>query len=113
MPLRAHDEHGSQLGSEVTAVADNIADKRNWERLTPRWNYARKEFGIQGPLHASKYLRNEPLFDQWTDAKKKRCLRTVIKIARDNTWFAVGGMVGTKDWYEIMAPRYKCVTREN
>jgi hypothetical protein len=102
-----HDEHGLQLGSEVTAVAGYIADKRNWERLTRRWNYARKEFGIQGPFHASKYWRNEPPFDQWTDAKKKRCLRTFIKIARDNTWFAVAGMVGTKDWDEIMAPQYK------
>jgi hypothetical protein len=102
-----HDEHGMQRGSEVTAVAGYITDKRNWERLTRRWNRARKEFGIKGPFHASEYWRNEPPFNQWTDAKKKRCLSTFIKIARDNTWFAVGGMVRTRDWDEIVAPKYK------
>lgn len=102
-----HDEHGIQPGSEVTVVGGYIADKRNWERFTRRWNTARKEFGIKGPFHASEYWRNEPPFNGWTDAKKKKCLGTFIKIARDNTWFAVGGMVGTKDWDEIMAPRFK------
>jgi Protein of unknown function (DUF3800) len=102
-----HDGHGLQPGSEVTAIAGYIADQPNWQRLTRRWNTARREFGIEGPFHVSSYWRNEEPYGSWSDAKKKKCLSKFIRIARDNTWFAIGGMVPTKHYDQILAPEIR------
>jgi hypothetical protein len=98
-----HDEHGLQRGSEVTVIAGYIADKRCWERVTQRWNTALRKYGVN-VFHMSSYWRNESPYDKWSDAKKKKFLRSLIRIARDGTWFAIGGMVPTKDYDELMAP---------
>lgn len=92
-----HDEFGDQPGSEVTAIAGYIGTQRDWETVIRRWNTALKKFGVE-VFHMSKYWRQEPPYDTWSNAKRKRFLSTLICIARDNTLFAVGGMVATKDW---------------
>ncbi len=50
----------------------------------------------------SSYWRNAPPYDKWSDAKRKKFLATLIRIARDGTWFAIGGMVPTKDWEQAL-----------
>jgi hypothetical protein len=102
-----HDEHGLQPGSEVSVVAGYIADKTSWQVLTRRWNTALRTFGIQGPFHTADCFWARSPYDQWSDAKRKRCMQTFIKIARDNTWFAVGGMINTAQYDEILAPEIK------
>jgi len=101
-----HDEHGIQPGSEVTVIAGYIADKASWDRLTRQWKTALREYEIEGAFHVSSYWRNEEPYKHWSDAKKKKCLARFIRIARDNTWFAIGGMVPTKDYDQILAPEF-------
>ena len=96
-----HDKHGLLPGSEVTAVAGYIATKKNWEIVIRRWNTALKKYGVE-VFHMSKYWRDEPPYDKWTKTKQKRFLSTLIRIVRDNTWFAIAGMVPTKDWDEAL-----------
>jgi Protein of unknown function (DUF3800) len=96
-----HDKHGLQLGSEITAIAGYISTKRNWEIVIRRWNTALTKFGVE-VFHMSEYWRNKPPYDKWSDAKKKKFLSTLIRIARDNTWFAIAGMVPTKDWDDAL-----------
>lgn len=97
-----HDEHGVRPGSEVTVVGGYIATKKNWEIFTRRWNTACRAYGLERGFHMSSYWRKEKPYGDWSDAKRKRCLKTFIRIARDNTWFAIAGMVTTKDFDELM-----------
>lgn len=92
-----HDEFGDQPGSEVTAIAGFIGTQRGWETVTQRWNTALRKFGVE-MFYLSEYKRQEPPYNTWSNAKRERFLSTLIRIARDNTLFAVGGMVATKDW---------------
>lgn len=101
-----HDKRGLSRGSEVTAVAGYIATKRNWEIVIRRWNTALKKYGV-GVFHMSDYWRKRPPYDKWSEARQKRFLSTLIRIARDNTWFAIGGMVSTKDWDEALPESIK------
>ena len=55
----------------------------------------------------SEYWRKEPPYDKWPKTKQKRFLSTLIRIARDNTWFAIGAMVPTKDWDEALPENIK------
>jgi hypothetical protein len=102
-----HDEHGLQPGSEVSVVAGYIADKAGWKILTRRWNTALRKFGIEGAFHTADCFWARSPYDKWTDAKRRRCMQTFIKIARDNTWFAIGGMITTTPYDQILAPEIK------
>jgi Protein of unknown function (DUF3800) len=101
-----HDKTGVSLGSEVTAIAGYVARKRDWDIVTRRWKTALRKYKVE-VFHMSGYWRHEPPYDKWTDTKRKRFLRTLIRIARDNTWFAIGGMVPTKDWNEQLPAEIK------
>jgi Protein of unknown function (DUF3800) len=103
-----HDKTGLAPGSEVTAVAGYVARKRDWEIVSRRWKTALRKYGVE-VFHMSDYWRKKPPYDKWTDAKRKRFLRTLIKIARDNTWFAIGGMVSSKDFADLAMPGLKGV----
>lgn len=92
-----HDRQGVQPGSEITTIAGYVASKKNWELTTRRWDTALRKFGVD-VFHMSDYWRKKPPYDKWTEAKQKRFLKNLIKVARDNTWFAIGAMVPTKDW---------------
>jgi hypothetical protein len=50
----------------------------------------------------SDYWREKPPYDKWSKAKQRRFLTNLIKVARDNAWFAIGAMVPTKDWNEAL-----------
>jgi Protein of unknown function (DUF3800) len=97
-----HDKHGLLRGSEVTAVAGYLASKQSWGILSRRWRTALRKYDIE-TFHMSKYWRQEPPYDTWSDSKRKRFLTTLIKIARDNTWFAIGGMVPTKEYDQLLS----------
>lgn len=96
-----HDKHGLSAGSEVTAIAGYITTKHNWGIVVRRWKTALREYGVD-VFHMSEYWREEPPYDKWSEAKQKRFLKTLIRIVRDNTWFAIGAMVPTKDWDETL-----------
>jgi hypothetical protein len=96
-----HDKTGLSPGSEVTAIAGYIATKRHWNTVIRRWNTALRKYEVE-VFHMSDYWREIPPYDKWSDAKRKRYLSTLIRIARDGTWFAIGGMVPTKDWNEAL-----------
>jgi hypothetical protein len=96
-----HDLRGASRGSEVTAIAGYAATRQNWERFSRRWKTALRQYGVE-VFHMSSYWRKDPPYDKWSDAKQKKFLAKLIKIARDNTWFAIGGMVPTKDWHEAV-----------
>jgi hypothetical protein len=103
-----HDKTGILLGSEVTTVAGYVATKSCWDRFTKRWRYALREYGVD-VFHMSElaaWQKHEP-YKNWTEFKRKRFLRKLIKIARDNTWFAIGGMVPTKDYESQISPDVK------
>jgi hypothetical protein len=96
-----HDKQGLQRGSEVTAIAGYVASKEHWDLTTRRWNTVLRKFGVD-VFHMSSYWREESPYDRWTEAKQKRFLKNLIKVARDNTCFAIGAMVPTKDWNEAL-----------
>lgn len=101
-----HDKHGLLRGSEVTAVAGYLASKQAWDILSRRWRTALREYEVE-TFHMSEYWREKPPYDKWSDAKRKRFLKTLIKIARDNTWFAIGGMVPTKEYDQLVPENVK------
>ncbi|MGC2304623.1 DUF3800 domain-containing protein [Candidatus Binatus sp.] len=96
-----HDKHGLLRGSEVTAVAGYLASRQSWNILSRRWRTALDKYEIE-TFHMSKYWREEPPYDKWSSDKRKRFLKTLIKIARDNTWFAIGGMVPTREYDQLL-----------
>jgi hypothetical protein len=96
-----HDKSGLSAGSEVTAIAGYVATKQNWDLVTRRWNTALRKYQVEA-FHMSDYWREKPPYDKWSKAKQKRFLTNLIKVARDNTWFAIGAMVPTKDWNEAL-----------
>src|ERR1700730_18240884 len=87
-----HDKRGILPGAEVTALAGYITTKKNWEIVSRRWKTAQRQFKALDVFHMSELWREEPPYDSWSDAKRKRFLGTLIRIARDDTWFAIGGM---------------------
>jgi hypothetical protein len=103
-----HDKRGLQLGSEVTVVAGYIATKSDWDVFTRRWRTALKKFKV-GVFHMSElsaWQKHAP-YNTWSETKRKRFLKTLIKIARDNTHYAIGGMVSTKDYNTILPDEVK------
>jgi hypothetical protein len=103
-----HDKHGLQRGSEVTVVAGYIAKKASWDVFTRRWRTALKKYKVD-VFHMSElsaWQKHAP-YNTWTEAKRKRFLSTLIKIARDNTHFAIGGMVSTQDYDKALSDDVK------
>jgi Protein of unknown function (DUF3800) len=100
-----HDPHGEQLGSEVATVAGYIATKDQWKKFERRWNTALKKFKVS-EFHMSEFNREKQKPDSpyvgWPNEKKKRFLRLLIKIARDNTLYGYASMVETKAWDTIL-----------
>jgi hypothetical protein len=96
-----HDKRGLDLGSEVTAVAGYLAPKKSWDILSRRWRTTLDKYEVD-TFHMSKYWRKDAPYGTWSNAKQKRFLGTLIKIARDNTWFAIGGMVPTKEYDQLL-----------
>jgi Protein of unknown function (DUF3800) len=100
-----HDPHGNESGSEVAAIGGYLATKRQWKKFEKRWSSALREYEVP-EFHMSEYNRQKP--DQkspylgWSGTKKKRFLRLLIKIARDNTTAAYASMVQTKAWDTIL-----------
>jgi len=100
-----HDPHGEEPGSEVAAVAGYIATKSQWKKFERRWNTALKKYKVP-EFHMSEYNRRKqkPLspYIGWSNEKKKRFLRLLIKIARDNTLYGYSSMVETRAWDTIL-----------
>jgi len=96
-----HDKHGLARGAEVTAVAGYLADKQSWKILSRRWRTALDKYDVD-IFHMSDYWWGKPPYDKWSSEKQKRFLKTLITIARDNTWFAIGGMVPTKEYDQLL-----------
>ena len=105
-----HDEHGNEPGSEVAVVGGYIATKREWKRFGRHWDEALQEYGVP-EFHASEYNRERPKpkspYYGWSDTKKKKFLRLLIKIARDNTTAGYASAVQTKAWDKILDPATK------
>lgn len=100
-----HDPHGNEPGSEVAAIGGYIATKREWKRFERRWDTALREYKVP-EFHMSEFNRKRqkpksPYFG-WSDTKRKRFLRLLIKIARDNTTAAYASMLQTKAWDTIL-----------
>jgi len=104
-----HDKRGILPGAEVTALAGYITTKRSWDIFSQRWKTALRQYKAPEIFHMSELWREEPPYDKWSDAKRKNFLVTLIRIARDNTWCAFGGMVSNKDWNEVLPDRVKGV----
>ncbi len=96
-----HDPHGEQVGAEVAAIAGYIATKKQWETFKRRWNTALTKYKIP-EFHMSEFNRHKPPYDSWTNAKRKRFLRALIRIARDNKLYGYASMVETKAWDTIL-----------
>ncbi len=100
-----HDPHGEQPGSEVAAIGGYIATKEQWERFERRWKTALRKYKVrQLQFHMSEFYLKEPPppYDKWTATKKKTFLRTMMRIAHDNTLFGYASMVETKAWDAIL-----------
>lgn len=102
-----HDKTGLRPGAEVTALAGYVTTKRNWEIVSRRWKTAQRSFRAPDVFHMSELWREEPPYDKWSDTKRKKFLATLIRVVRDNTWFAIGGMVSNRDWNEVLPDRIK------
>jgi hypothetical protein len=107
-----HDPHGIQPGSEVASIAGYIATKAQWRVFERRWRTALREYNVP-VFHMSEYNRkqeeqkpNSPYLG-WSDAKRKRFLRRLIKIASKVPLAAFGSMVQTKEWDSILDDQTK------
>jgi hypothetical protein len=103
-----HDPHGDQLGSEVASIGGYIATKQQWKKFESRWRYACRKFKLPDDFefHMSEFYRKEqppdsPYFG-WTNEKKKRFLRALIKVASETTLAGYASAVETKAWDSIL-----------
>jgi hypothetical protein len=100
-----HDPHGEQPGSEVASIAGYIGTKKQWETWERRWNTALNKFKVP-QFHMSEFNRKDQKPDSnyfgWSDKKKKRFLRLLIKIASEVPLAGYGSLVRTKAWDSIL-----------
>jgi hypothetical protein len=105
-----HDEHGKEEGAEVAVIGGYIATKRQWKLFAKRWDTVLCAFNVP-EFHMSQYYRKKQDSDSpylgWPNTEKKRFLRQLIKVARDNTTAAYASMVQTKAWDTILDPGTK------
>jgi hypothetical protein len=96
-----HDIHGLLPGAEVLAVIGFIASRKQWSKMSAKWNKRLRRAHIARPFHMREFF-NDPPYNAWSQCKRDRFLRQMIKIARDKTWFAIGATVQVKDYDEVV-----------
>jgi len=96
-----HDPKGQQKGSEVVAVVGYLNPKANWDRLSRRWTRRLKEFNAPPVFHMREFKNDSP-YNSWTQLKRDRFETKLIKLARDETWFAIGAAVSVRDYEEVV-----------
>jgi hypothetical protein len=114
-----HDATGQQLGSEVAGVVGYISDKDNWENFCGEWKAVLDRYDVK-VFHMSEFAdeingpkKPEWPYHGWDRPKRDRFIRELVPVARDNTFFAVGGFVDVKahhaampDWLKTEADNY-------
>jgi hypothetical protein len=106
-----HDVRGLSPGSDVTVIIGYFNSRKNWDRLSQRWNTRLRRARIDKPFHMRE-VRNDAPYSTRTDNKRDKFVRSLAKLARDETWFAVGATLPTKDYDEIVPQRLKDADRE-
>ncbi len=89
-----HDFRGLVPGSDVTAVIGYFQAKKNWDRLSRRWLTRLRKVKLEKPFHMRE-LKNDPPFNTWSKTKRDKFECGLAKLARDETWFAIGATVST------------------
>lgn len=104
-----HDVYGIEPGSDTAGVIGYVATPDQWIALSVQWQEVLKEFDIC-VFHAQefadrKYGPNRPDWPYigWSEEKRNTFIRKLIAIARDGTYFAVGGILDVRA-YDSIAP---------
>lgn len=103
-----HDRTGLLQGADTAGVFGYIARPERWKELTVEWNATLTEFEIKC-FHTSEFAdrKNGPSdpkwpYRDWNDEKRDRFIRRLIAIARDGTYFAVGGIMNVSAYDELI-----------
>ena len=69
--------------------------------MSRKWNRRLRYEGITKPFHIREFYNDSP-YNKWSQCRRDRFLRRMIKIARKGTWFAIGATVQVKDYDEVV-----------
>lgn len=104
-----HDSTGIHHGADVAGVFGYIATPPQWEEFVTAWLGILHSFNVR-VFHASEFAdrKNGPKnpswpYLNWNDEKREDFIRQLIEIARDGTFFAVGGVVDVRA-YDRLVP---------
>jgi len=108
-----HDAKGLAQGADTAGVFGYIASPEEWEVVAEEWTRILVEFGVKC-FHASEFADrkngpNNPAWPYrgWDDATRDSFIRKLITIARDGTYFSVGGIVVVRAYDENISEEHK------
>jgi len=103
-----HDEAGIERGSEVAIVAAYVSYKHDWDQFCNEWQAVLDRYGIS-EFHMQEFADeiNGPSdpnwpYRGWCRGKKDQFIRELVPIARDNTFFGIGGGVDVRAYNRIV-----------
>ncbi len=97
-----HDALGVQPGSDVVGIVGYAAWDEDWRRIEKHWATRLRKFGVK-EFHMRSFMRDKEYpYRNWPDRKREKFINALIKIARDNTRFGIGGLVVLEDYNRIV-----------
>ncbi len=108
-----HDRTGLAPGADAAGVFGYIATPEAWKIVTEHWVTTLTEYGVKC-FHASEFAdrKNGPNnprwpYRGWDDAKRESFIRKLIEIARDGTYFSVGGIMHVRAYDANISEEHK------
>jgi len=104
-----HDPTGNSQGADVAGIFAYVASQSQWEELSRQWQAILDEFGVE-VFHASEFADrkngpNKPSwpYRDWNDARRDDFIDRLITLARDGTYFSIGGILDVRA-YDSLSP---------
>lgn len=100
------DDSGTHDQSRGIIIGGCVALARDWDLFIPEWQQKLREFQVSCHHNVDfSHLTGE--YENWTEKKRIKYIRSLIDILGEVTWFVIGGALYRKDYEEIVPDQFK------